>query len=180
MKIWLLDSDVDHYENLTWKNDIDIDEVQTFDGRPKFKNWNPIQVKRMYDREFSNSPGLSSHIPIFDQSAVDILKDLLIGNAEILPLDCEYGKYFAINVIKVLDCIDYEKAEFKMFRDGKRIMRFTKYAFDLLKVGNEHLFKIVDEPLRRPFVSDEFRNRILLNDLTGFKFELAWDSDEGQ
>ncbi|RCX13019.1 hypothetical protein DFR58_11976 [Anaerobacterium chartisolvens] len=178
MKIWLLDCDVDNYDNLTWKNDIDIDEVQTFDGRQKLMNWNPVQVKRMYDREFSNSPGLSSHIPIFDKKAVDTLKDLLIGNAEILQLDCEGWEFYAINVIKVLDCIDYDKSEYKTFRDGKRIMRFIKYAFDISKVKNEHLFKIVDEPLRRPFVSDEFRNRILENNLTGFKFELVWDSDK--
>lgn len=178
MKIWLLDCDVDNYDNLTWENDINIDDVQTYDGRQKFANWNPVKVKRMYDKEFSNSPGLSSHIPVFDKIAVETVKDLLSRNAEILPLDCNDGEFYAINVTKVLDCIDYEKAEYKTYRDGKRIMRFTKYAFDISKVSSEHLFKIVDEPLRRPFVSDEFRDRILSNNLTGFKFELAWDSDE--
>lgn len=178
MKIWLLDCDVDNYDNLTWHDDINIDEVQTYDGRKKLANWNPVKVKRMYGKKFSNSPGLSSHIAVFDKIAVETLKDLLFGNAEILPLICEDGEFSVINVTKVLDCIDYENAEYKTYRDGKRIMRFTKYAFDISKVKNEHLFKIVDEPLRRPFVSDVLRNRILSNNLKGFKFELAWDSDE--
>lgn len=177
MKLWLLDCDVDNYENLTWKNNISIDEVQTYDGREKSKNWKPFRVIRMYDREFSNSPGLSPHIPVFDKKAVEVLTDFVTGNAEILELDCEDGSFYAINVTKVIDCINYIESEYKTFRDGKRIMRFIKYAFDQSKIENEHLFKIVDEPLRRPFVSDAFRNRATKNNLTGFVFELAWDSE---
>ena len=160
-----------------WKYEIDLDEVYTFDGREKAKDWNPIQVKRMYDRIFSNSPGFSPHIPVFDKKAVSILSDLIEGNAEILPLDCEDGEFYAINVTNIIECIDYEKSQYKTFRDGKRIMRFTKYVFQEEKIKNISLFKILDEPLKRPFVSDEFRKRVIENNLSGFVFELAWDSD---
>lgn len=178
MKIWILDCDVDTYENLTWKMGLDINFVQSFDGKEKMKDWNPVQVKRMYDREFSNTPGLSPHIPVFDEKAINVLSDLLMGNAEILPLDCEDGIFFAINVINVIDCIDYGRSKYKTFRDGKRIMRFISYAFDEEKIKGMYLFKIKDEPLKRPFVSDEFRKRVVDSNLTGFKFELAWDSGE--
>lgn len=178
MKIWILDCDVDNYENLTWKEELGIDYIQSFDGTEKIKNWNPMKVKRMYDRKFSNTPGLSPHIPVFDEKAIGVLDDLLIGNAEILPLDCEEGSFYAINVINVIDCIDYEKSQYKTFRDGKRIMRFIKYVFTERKIEGVNLFKIKDEPLKRPFVSEEFRKRVVDNDLTGFKFELAWDSEQ--
>lgn len=178
MKIWILDCDVDNYENLTCKKKLDIDYIQTFDGAEKIKDWSPMQVKRMYDREFSNSPGFSPHIPVFDEKAINVLADLLIGNAEILPLDCEDGNFYAINVINVMNCIDYEKSKYKTFRDGKRIMRFTKYVFDEKKIVGVNLFKTKDEPLKRPFVSEEFRKRVVENQLTGFKFELAWDSNQ--
>lgn len=177
MKIWILDCDVDNYENLTWKKELDIDFIQSFNGTEKIKNWNPVTVKRMYDREFSNTPGLSSHIPVFDEKAISVLSDLLIKDAEILPLDCEDANFYAINVIKVLDCIDYEKSAYKTFRDGKRIMRFTKYAFKEKEVAGVNLFKIQEEPLKRPFVTEEFRKRVIDNNLKGFKFELAWDSE---
>ena len=176
MKIWLLDCDVDSFENLTWKEGPDIDYIQSFDGRGKLRNWNPMKVKRMYDRKFSNTSGLSPHIPVFDEKAVSVLGDLLVGNAEILPLNCADGVFYAINVINVVDCIDYEKSQYKTFRDGKRIMKFTKYVFTERKIKGLHLFKIKDEPLKRPFVSEEFRKRVMDNNLTGFKFELAWDS----
>lgn len=35
MKIWFLNCDVDRYENLTWKRDIDINYIQSFDGTKK-------------------------------------------------------------------------------------------------------------------------------------------------
>ena len=177
MKIWILDCDVDNYENLTWEEKLNINYIQSFDGTEKIKDWKPMKVKRVYDRGYSNTPGLSPHIPVFDESAICILRDLVIGNAEVLPLDCKDGTFYAINVIKVIDCIDYESSQYKTFRDGVRIMRFTKYAFDEKKIKGIDLFKIKDEPLKRPFVSEKFRERVIDNNLTGFKFELAWDSE---
>ena len=73
MKIWILDSNVDNYENLTWKKKLDIDFIQSFDGTEKMKGWNPMQVKRMYNREFSNAPSLSPHIAVFDEKAIKLV-----------------------------------------------------------------------------------------------------------
>ena len=47
---------------------------------------------------------------------------------------------------------------------------------DELKKHN--IFKIVDEPRRGPFVSEEFKEAVEKNKLTGFKFELVWDSEQ--
>lgn len=178
MRIWILDCDVDNYETLTWSQKLDIEYIQSFNGTKKKENWNPIKVMRVYDRVFSNTPGLSPHIPVFDKESITILRDLIIGNAEILQLDCDNGDFYAINITNIIDCIDYEKSKYKTFRDGKRIMRFTKYVFDEKKIKGVNIFKIKDEILKRPFVSENFRNRVLENNLTGFKFELAWDSDK--
>jgi len=182
VKIWKLGRDVDNYESLAWGDnefDIDLNYIQSFNGDSKEKNWIPIHLKRMSeDIEFSNTPGLSAHIPVFDKKAVDVVREYLIGNAEILPVLCGDKEFYIINVTNVMDCIDYELSEYKTFRDGVRIMRFIKYVFIEDKVENVHIFKIKDESLRSPFVSDAFRQKIIDSDLTGFKFELVWDSDE--
>ncbi|MEE1219720.1 MAG: hypothetical protein U0L20_07340 [Ruminococcus sp.] len=179
MKIWKLDCDVDNYENLAKDDYFDLDFSQSFDGRSQINNWTPLKVDAMYrsKRPFSNTPGFLPHIPVFDEKAISVLKDALDNNAEILPLKCSSGNFYAVNVTKVLDCIDYEKSTYKTFRDGKRIMRFLNYSFDINKVIGEDLFKIKDEPLKRPFVSDNFKNLVAMNNLTGFKFELVWDSE---
>lgn len=155
----------------------DIDRILSFDGRSKKINWKPIKVKRMYKREFSNTPGFSPHIPVFDKAAVDILEDLVEDNAEILPLDCKEGTFFAINVTNIVDCINYGESEYKTFSNSNRIMRFIKYAFYKEKVEGHTIFKVKDWELKRPFVSDEFRKRVIDSNLIGFKFELAWDSE---
>ena len=178
MKVWILDCDVDAYENIAWENEIDIYFIQSFDGTEKKKDWIPVPVKRMYMRAFSDTPGLSPHIPVFSKKAADVLNDLLAGNAETLPLDCADGIFYAVNVTTVLDCIDYQRSRYKKFRDGKRIMRFMEYAFDAKKIKGVHIFKIKDEPLKRPFVSEQFKKAVEENSLTGFRFELAWNGQQ--
>lgn len=90
----------------------------------------------------------------------------------------EIHSFDGINVINVLDAIDYEKADYKTFRDGKRIMAFRKYAFLSSVVLNMPIFKIVDEKTRYAFVSSEFKKLVEDNGLIGFKFELVWDSEK--
>lgn len=178
MKVWILDSDVDTYENIMWEKEIDIEFIQSFDGTEKKRDWIPVPVKRMYMREFSDTPGLSPHIPVFSEKAASVLNGFLEGNAEMLPLDCADGIFYAVNVTAVLNCIDYQRSKYKTFRDGKRIMRFMEYAFDAKKIEGVHIFKIKDEPLKRPFVSEEFKKTAEENCLTGFRFELAWSDGQ--
>ncbi len=87
--------------------------------------------------------------------------------------------YYVINVTTVLDCIDYEKAEYKAFDDGS-VMYFTKYAFrrDIIKKLN--IFKTIEFPNADVFVSDEFRDRVLNHGLLGFNFVEVWDSQGGR
>ncbi len=131
-------------------------------------------------RAFSDSPGLSPHIPVFSEKAAFVLNGFLAGNAEMLPLDCADGNFYAVNVTTVLDCIDYQRARYKTFRDGKRIMRFTEYAFDAQEIEGIHIFKIKDEPLKCPFVSEGFKKAVEGNCLTEFRFELAWSEGQGR
>lgn len=94
-----------------------------------------------------------------------------------MPLKNSEKEFYLINIIRVIDCIDYEKSVVKLFSDGT-IMCFKKYAFIESKVSGLDLFKIKDEPVRMPFVSDEFKNAVDAAGLEGFKFKLVWDSEE--
>ena len=76
------------------------------------------------------------------------------------------------------NCVNYEKSNYKTFPDGRRILRFKKYCFTKEKLINEDIFKIKDEPLASPFVSDNFKKIIESNGFTGFKFKLVWDSEK--
>lgn len=179
MKVWKLKFELDEYENLIPDKEFTVEDIHSFDGKKQLQNWIPIKVKRMEPEKnliLSDAPGFL--FPVFSKRALDCLYSLIKSNIEILPLRFEENEYFGINVITVLDAIDYQNSDYKTFRDGKRIMAFKKYAFFNSKILNVPIFKIIDEKTRYAFVSDEFKKIVETNELTGFKFELVWESDK--
>lgn len=180
MKIWHLRFDGDNYDLLETVKDLPLSEKQTFDGRSKKKEWQPLKVKRMRWKRglpLSDAPGFM--IPVFSKDALEKLYPLICNSVEELELIFSEREYCGVYVTAVLDVIDYRKSKYIMFSDNERIMMFEKYAFKKCKeLMNHHIFKIVDEPLRWAFVSDEFKRVVEENELTGFIFELVWDSEE--
>lgn len=180
MKIWHLFFEVDLYDNLIPVREFTAEEIQSFDGRKKKENWKPLPVKRMEPEkglELSDAPGFT--IPVFSRRALEVLRPLIQNSAEELELLFPEEEYFGINVTTVLNVIDYAKSQYKTFSDGKRIMVFEKYAFNVCdEITQNNIFKIVDEPRRRPFVTDKFKKTVEENNLTGFKFKLVWDSEQ--
>ena len=176
MKIWELIADVNNFENLQRIGDFDLEMLQSFDGRSKTSDWQPLLFKGMYgNRQWGDIVDYHGHMPIVTRKVIEATQDLLDNNVEILPVLCEGHELFLLNVTKVIECIDYTKAKYKII--SERIKFFSKYAFQLDKINNNHIFKLKELPLSSPFVSDEFRQRIIDNGLKGFKFELLWDSE---
>ena len=179
MKIWQLQFEVDKYDNLIPVKEFTADEIQSFDGRKKKNNWKALPVKRMEpDKklELSDAPGFT--IPVFSKRALEILRPLIENSIEELKLEFSEAQYYGINVISVLDVIDYTKSHYKMYSDGSRIMAFQQYAFRISdELINNNIFKIVDETRGRAFVSDKFKQEVKRNNLTGFKFKLVWNSE---
>ena len=181
MKIWKLNFEMDEFDNLIPVKEFTVDEIQSFDGRSHLDDWNSVEVKRMEPEkklDLSDAPGFT--FPVFSRKALECLSSLISKNAEYLPLRFDEKEYWCINVTTVLEAIDYKKSIYKTYRDGIRIMAFKKYVFLPDIVSGNHIFKISDEKTRYPFVSDEFRKRVIDNNLKGFKFELAWDSEENE
>ncbi|NFP90974.1 imm11 family protein [Clostridium sporogenes] len=183
MKVWELDSDANNYDNVTLSNESDWDKLMAygFHGKSIKDTWMPFCVEEIESIRKGDNPGFFGSSPVFSRKAVKVLKKYLDNNTEILPLmyrkknHFSKEEYFVINVINLIDCIDYERAEVKRFKNSDEILRFIKYAFKSEVIKNEHIFKI-PELKGRVFVSEEFRQRVMDKDLKGFKFELVWDS----
>lgn len=179
MKIWQLNFELDEYDNLIPVREFTAEEIQSFDGRSHLSQWKPVRVKRMEPEkglELSDAPGFT--FPVFSRRAWECLEPLISKNVEILPLDFNEKEYLGINIITVLDAIDYKKSIYKTYRDGIRIMAFKKYAFLPTVIRNVSIFKISDERTRYAFVSNEFKQTVEKNNLSGFKFKLIWDSEQ--
>lgn len=179
MKIWKLKTDANNYDYFTIPNDDERKKLlfdYVFNGKSIEDRWEPITVEVLEETKRSDTPTFS--VPVLSENAVSILGDLIKDVTEILPLNYSKEKYYAINVIDVVDCIDHGKAEYELFPTSNRIMMFTKYAFKPDIVKNKHIFKIPEHPKSYVLVSDEFRNRVLTSGLEGFKFQELWDSEE--
>lgn len=122
-------------------------------------------------------------MPIFSEKAIDILYELLKDQVQLFPFNTTNNKkYYAGNVINVLDCLDGNRCEVKRFRNG-RIMKYLNYAFIEEKVKEQDVFKVVNHESKitistKVFVSDSFREKVLTSNLVGFDFIEVWDSNQ--
>lgn len=176
MKIYRLDFDVNNYKSIQICNKADADYYQMFDGTSILDKWEQLDV--MYyeedkDLKAGDAPGF--HIPVLNKRALDILLPIIENEVEILPLRLYENKLYGINVLKILNAIDYDLSEYKTFRDGKRIMAFKKYVFKEESIKGYNIFKIIDQPRGDIFVSEEFKNLIDNNLLEGFMLELVYE-----
>jgi hypothetical protein len=179
MKIWELDSDRNGYETLVMANrdeDYPLYIKGQFNGKP-VDNWGNIKFITHVKGKPSDIPDFSSGKPVLSRKAVDAVKDLLEGHAQILPIVHEHHELYIINVHRVIDAIDYDHAGIDRFDNG--IFRnIIKYDFVEDKLLDQHILKIPELQLIKVFVSDLFRDRCLSAGLKGFKFIEVWDSEE--
>ena len=108
---------------------------------------------------------------IINEKAYKILYPYLKNHSQIFRLKNENKIFYVINVIDVIDCLDYEKSELKLFPSSGRVMRVIKYAFRTEKLKNATIFKLPEFPNGISYVTEEFKKIVEENNITGFKFK---------
>ena len=85
-----------------------------------------------------------------------------------MPLKSKDGEYYAYNVTNVVDALDMDKSDLKLFSDGD-VMDITQYVFHEHLLLNELIFKI---PQKKAlvYVTDAFVKRVRDEELLGFHF----------
>jgi hypothetical protein len=182
MKIWELDSDRNGgYETIVMANrKVDFPKYikGQFNGNP-IEYWGDIKFLTHHKGKPSDIPDFSSGKPVFSRKALDALEGLLDGSAQILPIIHDQHELYMINVLQVLDAIDYEHSIIDRFENGT-FRNIIDYAFWENKLIGQHIFKLPELRLIRVFVSDLFRERCLSAGLHGFKFIEVWDSENSR
>jgi hypothetical protein len=176
MRIWKLHADVNHFDTIATVDEDDWD-LDFCKGEPMHTTWVPLHFEYLDNSIRGDSPGFCTKCPVLSDRALTVLSPLIRTFSEILPIFVEKEKFYLLNVTTVLDCIDYDNSRFKTFPDSKKIMRFISYSFLPDLIRGIHIFKISDEPKCNPFVSDEFRDAVIANKLTGFHFEEVWNDE---
>ncbi|WP_373461116.1 imm11 family protein [Paenibacillus sp. V4I5] len=108
--------------------------------------------------------------PIFSERAVTALANFLENTSQVLPLKHEKEKFYAINILNIVDGFDKQKSKIKYFNSGK-IMNIEEYFFHCDKIVNQHIFKIPERLKSTVFVSDVFVQAVKDHSLKGFIFK---------
>lgn len=181
MKIWRWSYEPDKYDSFTFPDHAEVFKFldEHFDGNPIGESWSEFRFETYRSRKTCDCTGIGSTLPIFSEQAIKLLEPCLNGNAEILPLQHPTKKYYAINVTRVIEGLDFQKAVLERHEQYTQIIKdITKYAFDLNAVKDYAIFKLPEFKKTRIFVTDHFKNAVEEHGLTGFEFTLLWDSEE--
>lgn len=110
--------------------------------------------------------------PAFSRRSVDILRDLLEPNGQILPVYCSQEEYFIYNVTNLLPALDMANSIVEYFDDSDRIMYIKRYSFQSAVIANTPIFKLSEWPSMFPLVTRSFVERVQKYELVGFDFQL--------
>lgn len=200
MKIYRIDADSNMGEHFMFKWFKD-DFVHDRDFLFKFSITNKSLMKHLQEpscekiidatsktyANFSRFMGVSVNF-IVDKTTCDLLATFN-QNLEFIPITCEGNTYY---LLYVMEFAEYDLS--KIIREstiiladsrtGKKIpvpmmTRVKKFAFKQEDLTDKHIFRtILDGAYKSEiFVSEHFKQTILNNNLTGFKFIEVWDSN---
>ena len=158
------------------------DMFMSFDGRSHLVGWSAPKLVICEDEPYGDigdAPSFPHLLPLLlSARGVDLLSDLIADDIELLPVRCDVGDYWFVNVTTVLDCINIEKSSYETFRSGE-IMRFCEYWLKDEVMEGHNIFLSSEEKRAAIFVSDAFKERVEECGITGFSFNLVWDSSLG-
>lgn len=142
----------------------------------KTDNW-PFPNVEGRVREFNDYPCINLSQPAFSPRAVDVLKDFLEPNGELLPVRHPCGLYYVFNCTTICNCIDVSKSTFE---DPSRGVTGTidRYVLIPEMVEGKTLFRIRPEILSL-YCNEEFVNRVNTERLNGFVFAKIWSTSNG-
>ncbi|MBX3415939.1 MAG: hypothetical protein KF708_24875 [Pirellulales bacterium] len=145
-------------------------------ARPLAPTWQPVEVVESPQGKeegllLGDVTGVYTTVPAFNECAVDALGDLLRAHGELLPLIHPERKYYAYNVTSIVDALDEEASEVMYGQSHDYFLMIHQHVFRPEALEGACIFRL-PKMLRNawPYVTEDFRQRVLDAELTGFKF----------
>lgn len=170
MKYYSLSYNSEEFHSLTFKKNKDYKIIEKFNGSSISPQSETIECLLFPSNKQGDFFYLASNILVFNQKVFDSLGDLIQFSGEIIPIQVNNEKLFALNVLKVLDCLDIKKSDISYFPEGN-IMWVKNYVFLENCIGDSHIFKIKGVELKDIFVSEVFKKSVEEFDLQGIQFK---------
>jgi hypothetical protein len=139
-------------------------------GQLLASSWHPVEFRAVTPKgKVGDFPKPHLSIPVFSEKAWNTLGPLIENDAEALPLIGPNGSYFAINVFRIVECLDLSCAEVTHYPDGS-IQKVVTYCFKTGCLDGLHMFLLAETSGLEVLVSEHFKNCVEANPLEGLRF----------
>lgn len=122
-----------------------------------------------HNLEGSDFPSFRGGMLTCSRRALVALSPLLGDHVEILSLNCQGYDYSLLNVLTIVDCVDYSRTEAGTWPSGAKRIRGMPYFLPGC-VPDVPIFKIQEWSMGNLFVSDEFKEVVERYDFVGLRF----------
>lgn len=172
-----------HSEGFEWllpANDAEFDLLR-FDGQVKVNSWRPVRMKRLKVTE-QGQPLESSDFPacsggdmlVLSRAARERIGGQLERHGELLPLVCDDGDFWVLNVTRLVDALDESNSQLLRASDTGAILMVRKYAFHAPALAQAELFKLPQMVRGLIYVTDPFIDLVRASGLRGIEFVQVW------
>ena len=176
MKIYNLLHDAENFRWLEYQGNW-FDFFQNINvNNPRIENFDYIikckSIRDKKERILGDYPVFS--VPAISQAAKIVLENQLDDLVQILPLETgKLGKYYILNIINVLDCLDKQKSEIQYLSpSSEKIYKIKKWKFnEVLTNENSKIFVIQNQLGERIYINEDIKILIEENNLKGFVFK---------
>jgi hypothetical protein len=171
--VFLLHADADNFAAVGPADPAAFDLFDRFDGRPLGDEWEPVLMESLPTGPRGDFPHLASNVPVITGRAWETLGPHIGEAVEALPVDAQGEQFFALNVLTVLDCVDPERAEFRVLEGT--IVGVRRWALRKDVVRGHDIFKARHAELQAVLVSQQFKEWVETGGLRGAVFETVPD-----
>lgn len=138
---------------------------------PMRDNWcPPVLSVSNTSKKPKDFVGFDLRAPVVSAKGMERLQSIIGQLVEFLPLiDIKNTMYYAINVLALSDCLDYEKSDILYSRDDPdRILMISEFHFIAERIPDWPIFKVL--PSSEVFVRRSFVDCVIENGLTNAVF----------
>nr|WP_154960466.1 hypothetical protein [Paenibacillus xylanexedens] len=148
-----------------------------FNGNPLGELWSPVKVITLQKRSYHDFPDFTLGKLIVTDKVREVMAIPLQTQVEFLSLLHESLDLSVVNVINILDCVDWKRTDV-MYTSKGRFSRFNKIVFELSKVpSGTYIFKIKETASHQIYVTEEFKQLVEQYKFKGLDFTLVFDSE---
>ncbi|WP_340015436.1 DUF1629 domain-containing protein [Paenibacillus sp. FSL K6-1318] len=148
-----------------------------FNGNPLREDWEPAKVVTVHKRLYQDFPDFTLGKLIVTDEVKEIMASSLQTQVEFLKLIHDSLDLYVVNVINILDCVDWQRTDV-MYTSKGRFSRFNTIFFDLSKIpSGTSIFKLKETASHQIYVTHEFKKSVEQYKFKGLDFTMVFDSD---